>query len=519
MLELFLRSPQGLARSRSSSVGPYLDDFAVALGALGYSRKVGARYIAYAVHLGQWATANDVPLETLDDEGLTAFLRHLPRCRCPGQHAGRHEVAPSSTKAFVQHLRTAGVIPMPVGQAATPERVSEFCEWMRLQRGLMDTTVRQYRRIAITLVERLGDDPAAHEPRALRAAAVREVTGSHGTSTARFAAKVARAFLRYLAVKGRCRPGLDAAILPVASPSLASLPRYVSTEARGLIGCPQGPISPRELSLRTLSALDSPAFPSYPCATRCALCLPPGAVLVSLGCALRAALVARDVAPLAMLAAQRTRLDGLHLHMAWERFDEPALRARIETFAGAGFAPRLHAIGNAAVAQAARTLAAVRTPHATIEHVLLARPEEIALLAACGVIVSTQPGFIPTHGPAMRALGLDVGLRPVPLASLLRGGVSIAISSDHPCGPLDPLHNLRHAVSRRLPDGERLTAAEAITQREALHAATAGGAAAVGFAGAGTLALGAAADLVVCSGDPFAEDGRVARTWVEGRRA
>jgi predicted amidohydrolase YtcJ len=133
-------------------------------------------------------------------------------------------------------------------------------------------------------------------------------------------------------------------------------------------------------------------------------------------------------------------------------------------------------------------------------------------------IVST-PGFIPTHGPAMRALGLDVGLRAVPLGSLLRGGVAIAISSDHPCGPLDPLHNLRHAVSRRLPDGSTLAAAEAISQGEALHAATAGGAAAVGFAGEGTLVAGAAADLVVCSGDPFAESSRVASTWVGGRRA
>ena len=230
MLEFFLRSSHGLARARSSSVGPYLDDFAAALGDLGYCRKVGARCITYAVHLGLWATANDVSLETLDDEGLTAFLAHLPRCRCPGQRAGRHEVAPSCTRVFVQYLRTAGIIPMPVRQVATPERVSGFCEWMRLQRGLMDTTVRQYRRVAIALVERLGDDPAAYEPRALRAA-VREVTGRHGTSTARFAAKVARAFLRYLAVEGRCRPGLDAAILPVASRSLASLPRYVSTEA------------------------------------------------------------------------------------------------------------------------------------------------------------------------------------------------------------------------------------------------------------------------------------------------
>ena len=314
-------------------------------------------------------------------------------------------------------------------------------------------------------------------------------------------------------------PGVPPEVHARLAALAARTPLRLSWSASASVGFLEPPDDPRTLPPGPYG--EAPASVKFflDGATRCALCLPPGAVLASLGRALQAALVERDVAPLAMLAAQRTRLDGLHLHMAWERFDEPALRARVGAFAGAGFVPRLHAIGNAAVAQAARTLAAVRTPHATIEHVLLARPEEIALLAACGVIVSTQPGFIPTHGPAMRALGLDVGLRPVPLGSLLRGGVAIAISSDHPCGPLDPLHNLRHAVSRRLPDGERLAAAEAITPGEALHAATAGGAAAVGFAGEGTLVAGAAADLVVCSGDPFAEGSRVASTWVGGRRA
>jgi len=230
MLEFYLRSSRGLARARSSSVGPYLDDFSVTLRDLGYCWRIGAGCITYAVHLGLWATANDVSLRTLDDEDRTAFLAHLPRCRCPGQRAGRHDAAPSRTRVFVQYLSTAGIIPMPVLQVATPERVREFCEWMRLQRGLKDTTVRQYRRFTIALVERLGDDPAAYEPRGLRAA-VREVTGTHGISTARFVAKVARAFLRYLAVEGLCRPGLDAAILPIASRRLASLPRHVSAGA------------------------------------------------------------------------------------------------------------------------------------------------------------------------------------------------------------------------------------------------------------------------------------------------
>ena len=57
------------------------------------------------------------------------------------------------------------------------------------------------------------------------------MTGGHGAGMARLVAKAARAFLRYLAVEGRCRPGLDVVILPVASWSLASLPRCMSSEA------------------------------------------------------------------------------------------------------------------------------------------------------------------------------------------------------------------------------------------------------------------------------------------------
>ena len=183
------------------------------------------------MHLGVWAEAHDVGSTALDEGAVGAFLAHLPRCCCPGQHAGRHAQAGAFTRAFVRYLRVAGIVPPPAQQAvARPQLVTGFCEWMRRQRGLTDSTLRNYGRVAALLVDRLGDDPDRYESGALRAA-VRDVTGGHGASTAKQVATVARAFLRYLAVEGRCRPGLEAAILPVAGWSLASLPRYVSADA------------------------------------------------------------------------------------------------------------------------------------------------------------------------------------------------------------------------------------------------------------------------------------------------
>lgn len=230
MLELYLKSERGIARARSSLVGPYLDGFAAGLRELGYCRLIGQWCITYAVHLGLWAAAQGVPLGALDEGAVRAFLAHLSWCRCPGHRAGLHGVARARTDVFVRYLRSRGVVPIPPPRVAPPALVTGFCEWMRSQRGSAETTVRQYRAVAIALLERLGGDPTCYEAGAVRAA-VHTLTGGHGTATARCVAKVARGFLRYLAVTGRCRPGLDAAILPVASWRGASLPRYVSADS------------------------------------------------------------------------------------------------------------------------------------------------------------------------------------------------------------------------------------------------------------------------------------------------
>ncbi len=95
------------------------------------------------------------------------------------------------------------------------------------------------------------------------------------------------------------------------------------------------------------------------------------------------------------------------------------------------------------------------------------------------------------------------------------------LSSDYPCGPLDPLHNLRAAVDRRLPDGRTLQPDQALTPQEAVRAATVDAAASLGLgtpARAG-LVPGEPADLVVCDGDPFTPATRVTQTWVAGTLA
>src|SRR6266540_3098509 len=65
-----------------------------------------------------------------------------------------------------------------------------------------------------------------------------------------------------------------------------------------------------------------------------------------------------------------------------------------------------------------------------------------------------------------------VRLRIHALGNLAGAQAPRVLSSDHPCGSVDPLHNLRAAVERRLPGGQQLQPEQALTRTEAVRAAT-----------------------------------------------
>jgi len=115
--------------------------------------------------------------------------------------------------------------------------------------------------------------------------------------------------------------------------------------------------------------------------------------------------------------------------------------------------------------------AAGHRPGDRIEHAALVPAELLGDLAARGLRVITQPGFLAHRG--------DDYLREVPTAehpdlyrchSLLHAGVPLALSSDAPHGPLDPWSVLAAAVRRRTPTGAVLGPAERLSPRQALDA-------------------------------------------------
>ena len=124
-------------------------------------------------------------------------------------------------------------------------------------------------------------------------------------------------------------------------------------------------------------------------------------------------------------------------------------------------------------AQLVVTLSALREagthPQDRIEHAAVVPDDSMADLTDLGVTVVTQPNFVTERG--------DQYLTDVPaaehhelwrVASLLRAGVKVALSTDMPFGGGDPWATMRAAVHRTTAGGIVLGPDECVSAREAL---------------------------------------------------
>jgi predicted amidohydrolase YtcJ len=253
-------------------------------------------------------------------------------------------------------------------------------------------------------------------------------------------------------------------------------------------------------------------------AHKCALCLDPRHVLKMMG-ATAVATARGNFAPLRELFAYRSVYRAGRFYTPYLRMDAGGLARRLETLATSGIRPRIHAVGNHAAACACQALGEAGARNVTLEHLTFLGEREIDAVAATGAVASLQPGFIERFGRGILDRRMVPDLHAYPAASLARAGVPLALSSDNPCGPLDPLHNIRMAVERRFADGRVVDAREAITVEQAVAAYTTGGFQAIhGVPGRG-LAVGAPADFVVLDGPPMHAKSRVLETWIDGRLA
>ena len=229
MLETYFSGSKMLGHLRRGPSGQYLDEFALALNRHGYCPETSVRYLRAAAHIGHVMVEQGASLTDVD---LVAFGEHLRTCRCPrGKGGRRNHHTIYGARLFRRHLVELGVC-RPAAVAAVSEKptlVADFMTWLRKHRGASDATIRLYARDAAGIMTALGSDPLDWKPNDIRGYFLDRASRS-GRGTIEKMTTSLRAFLRYLAVAGRCRAGLDAAVPAYAHWQLAGMPRYLSTE-------------------------------------------------------------------------------------------------------------------------------------------------------------------------------------------------------------------------------------------------------------------------------------------------
>jgi predicted amidohydrolase YtcJ len=207
---------------------------------------------------------------------------------------------------------------------------------------------------------------------------------------------------------------------------------------------------------------------------------------------------------------------------------DAALAALISDASDYGLASALHAIGDRAVARAARLISGTRLAsgrRARIEHAALTPPSLLPFLGNVQPALVVQPGFVWSDRWLGARLGPSRARWAYAFRTLLDHGLLLVGSSDAPADPIDPWRGLRAAVQRTDPSGrsanpdpdESLDAATAVR----LYTENAG--IVLGEPRLGLLESGSPADLVwtrAPSLDAAVSGGAamVRETWVGGAR-
>jgi site-specific recombinase XerD len=134
-------------------------------------------------------------------------------------------------RRFADYLGRLGVAPSLPSASPTvvPELLVAFNNWMTRHRGLKSPTIKRYERLVNELMPALGADPAIYDAALVREVVVQRVKRL-SSGYAKTYVDALRAFLRFLAATGRCRPYLDRAVPTVPEWKLSALPHYLESD-------------------------------------------------------------------------------------------------------------------------------------------------------------------------------------------------------------------------------------------------------------------------------------------------
>jgi len=166
-----------------------------------------------------------------------------------------------------------------------------------------------------------------------------------------------------------------------------------------------------------------------------------------------------------------------------------------------GLRVAVHAIGDAALDLVLQVYQRLGCRGCRVEHASLAQRDHWSIMVRLGVWAVVQPGFLVHDTWLSKRLGRERAGIAYQWRAMLDAGVKLAIGSDAPVEPYDPLWNLDAITSGG--ENPHLSRSPGVPLQHALHMYTRAAAKAIGWNNVGCLEQGCRADLVVFSDNPF----------------
>ena len=219
--------------------GRLVEAFAGTLTAQGYRESTRHAYAARCRHLIVWLYLQDLALAEFDGGVLQRFVDH--DCACehphfysrPSAFSGSHHKNRGPLAKFARFLIDQGETADwrdPVRPGHRTALLDAYLDWLSRHRGFRESTLTRYDRNLRALLPSLGADPATYSAASIRQVMLLRAQSHSGGSFAQQSC-VLRAYLRFLASQGLCRPGLAEAIPSCRRRTAAPLPRYVEPDA------------------------------------------------------------------------------------------------------------------------------------------------------------------------------------------------------------------------------------------------------------------------------------------------
>jgi integrase/recombinase XerD len=232
MLARYFRRPSRIEQLRSNTGGYLLEGFAKELSQDRYQWVAARKHIRAAEHFLHWMAHRKLSITSVEERCAQQFLDHLKRCCCHGHHPSLKPYRQKySVDLWFAYLRRAGIVTTsrPAEPATEIPVLASFCDWMRQQRGVSDTTLSIYRFELRAFLTELGEDPRIYDARNLRQFVLDKSRHSGWASTRKRICAI-RMFLRFLIAQGRCPISLYASVPSFVHWRLSALPRYLQPD-------------------------------------------------------------------------------------------------------------------------------------------------------------------------------------------------------------------------------------------------------------------------------------------------